>query len=704
MADVDAILAEIEAINAVPSNPLTTGETLTGMGRGLASGLLANFADNAEAGLRALQQKSGGLSPLPLFIPSQLGSRELASQDLSDLYQANLNNIRAEQEKFKSEKPLLGLGTELAGSILSPYKYAKAGSGILAKLLTNPFTQGAVSTYGAMDEEANLADSGIGGGVSSALSALASAVSKPLGDLVKQSDRLKTSAYGISASDIGRQVRKLDDSVEDLATGSDLPLVSIVRKAEKQGLIDAGNDALDNLKNVASRQKDLGRGLTNIITKYDKRVPAEANFGLDNTIKYIDRLEGTARQKAEDAALQELDELIPRLGAGKLSDLQRLKVGLNKTYDNPYSENVVKALRSDIRSEIEKRVNTASVAGIMPENAFNQVKKLNQEYGALEELQDVFKKRIASEYGGDIVEDVLGSARTSGGTGSLNVMSAASGNPIYSALGAALNAARVPEAKSQLADILTDPIARGPLKAITAVAPEIVTSKNVAQVYANRDNFDNPKADPQDEVLRLLSEIEASVSDLESPKTKTEPLSRLSSEVKKVKETEANNKNILLSALAESGIEDPTEINQFLAQMDHESAGFKKLEEMASGKKYEGRKDLGNTQKGDGERFKGRGFIQLTGRANYKKYGELLGLDLENNPELASNPEIASKIAVAYWQDKVRPNVSDFNDVEKVTRIINGGLNGLEDRKKRYSKYSRENQNIASLLAQFARG
>jgi putative chitinase len=120
----------------------------------------------------------------------------------------------------------------------------------------------------------------------------------------------------------------------------------------------------------------------------------------------------------------------------------------------------------------------------------------------------------------------------------------------------------------------------------------------------------------------------------------------------------------------------------FLSQAAHESASFRTLEEYASGAAYEGRKDLGNVNKGDGVRYKGRGIFQLTGRANYRDMGKKLGLDLEGNPKLALQPEVSVLIALEYWKSRKLNTFADADDVEVVTRKINGGLNGYADRKK----------------------
>lgn len=127
----------------------------------------------------------------------------------------------------------------------------------------------------------------------------------------------------------------------------------------------------------------------------------------------------------------------------------------------------------------------------------------------------------------------------------------------------------------------------------------------------------------------------------------------------------------------------------FLAQLAHESGELRYMEEIASGAAYEGRKDLGNTQPGDGTRYKGRGPIQLTGRANYQKYGALLGLDLINNPTIAATKEVGFRIAGLYWQLNGLNQLADQQRFEAITRCINGGLNGQADRVMYYNRAKR---------------
>jgi predicted chitinase len=124
----------------------------------------------------------------------------------------------------------------------------------------------------------------------------------------------------------------------------------------------------------------------------------------------------------------------------------------------------------------------------------------------------------------------------------------------------------------------------------------------------------------------------------------------------------------------------------FLAQLAHESGELRYMEEIASGAAYEGRANLGNTQPGDGKRYKGRGPIQLTGRANYERYGGLLGLDLINNPTIAATPEVGFRIAGQFWQLNGLNALADQQDIRQITKRINGGYNGLDDRIKYYER------------------
>jgi putative chitinase len=142
----------------------------------------------------------------------------------------------------------------------------------------------------------------------------------------------------------------------------------------------------------------------------------------------------------------------------------------------------------------------------------------------------------------------------------------------------------------------------------------------------------------------------------------------------------------LSAAMRDAGIDTSLRRAHFLAQIAHESGGLRWLEELASGQAYEGRADLGNDQPGDGPRFKGRGLIQLTGRANYTAFARDLGRDLTSSTEaaaqVAADPDLCVRAATWFWSQNHLNALADADDLEAVTRRINGGLNGLEDRAK----------------------
>ncbi len=141
--------------------------------------------------------------------------------------------------------------------------------------------------------------------------------------------------------------------------------------------------------------------------------------------------------------------------------------------------------------------------------------------------------------------------------------------------------------------------------------------------------------------------------------------------------------------MANRAIDSPLRQAHFLAQIGHESGELRFREEIASGEAYEGRADLGNTQPGDGRRFKGRGLIQLTGRANYAEYGRAINREAEllAKPELvASDPELCVDVAGWFWAKRGLNELADRDELTAITRRINGGLNGLEDRRRLYQR------------------
>lgn len=136
----------------------------------------------------------------------------------------------------------------------------------------------------------------------------------------------------------------------------------------------------------------------------------------------------------------------------------------------------------------------------------------------------------------------------------------------------------------------------------------------------------------------------------------------------------------LNATMAEFDIGTAARQASFLSQVGHESGQLLYTREIASGAAYEGRKDLGNVVAGDGQRFRGRGLIQITGRANYAACGAALGLDLLARPELLEQPANACRSAGWFWSVKGLNGLADAGDQVRVTRRVNGGTNGLADR------------------------
>ena len=152
----------------------------------------------------------------------------------------------------------------------------------------------------------------------------------------------------------------------------------------------------------------------------------------------------------------------------------------------------------------------------------------------------------------------------------------------------------------------------------------------------------------------------------------------------------------LTAAMAEFAIDTPARAAAFLAQLAHESGQFRFMEEIwgptDAQRRYEPvtklSQDLGNTDAGDGKRFKGRGPIQLTGRANYRRFGDLLSIDLLADPPRAANPDVAFRVAGLFWSKKGLNELADIATADAfkaITKRINGGTNGLAERQAFYA-------------------
>ena len=135
-------------------------------------------------------------------------------------------------------------------------------------------------------------------------------------------------------------------------------------------------------------------------------------------------------------------------------------------------------------------------------------------------------------------------------------------------------------------------------------------------------------------------------------------------------------------ALAERGLDDVPSTIAAVATIATEVSSFLPINEFGNTgyftRMYEGRKDLGNTHPGDGARYHGRGFIQLTGRANYRAYGAKLGVPLEQHPELALRPDIAARVLASYFDQRGISALAARGDWRGVRRAVNGGLNGWD--------------------------
>ena len=147
-------------------------------------------------------------------------------------------------------------------------------------------------------------------------------------------------------------------------------------------------------------------------------------------------------------------------------------------------------------------------------------------------------------------------------------------------------------------------------------------------------------------------------------------------------------------AMQEFGITTPARQAAFLAQVLHESGMLRYIAEIwgptPAQQRYEGRADIGNTQTGDGYKYRGRGLLQTTGRTNYKLTGVALGVDLINAPEALERADLAARSAAWFWKSHGLNEIADEGDFVKITKRINGGINGLSERERLFAALKKE--------------
>lgn len=499
MADIDSLMSSILA--ATPESvaaPLTWQEKIQGPARSLVSGATFGFGDELEASLGEM-----------------LGQGS---------YDDMLGMIRGERERYAKKNPGVTTALEMGGSLAVPvgkigsiFKNAPAGLSLFSKGPVQAIATGALQGAGYANEGERLKGAATGAAIGGATGAITEGLSRFFSRPNLQADRLITSAYGVPQQAIKKAAAVADDLIED-----ELPLVATLKQYESAGVINAANDVSENIVNLAGKEKEAMAGLLPILKAADKALPADkAVFELaeelpglatkklpfepKRALAFIASRSGSANEDAAAALGDELKSLLSRdIKTGTIAELQKAKVGLNYRFganDNPYKPDMIKALRSDIRAEIERRVNAGALAGLLPEEYAGKVRELNNFFGKTRELKDIFKHNLYKQYGGDVVEDVVGLQKTTGGAGTGILSTANTGNPLPAIMALASQAAKIPEAKSELGQAFrsTAPLLELASEGFGALPGRVPTAAILAQ--------NKQEAPERNEVSELLQSI-----------------------------------------------------------------------------------------------------------------------------------------------------------------------------------------------------
>ena len=450
----------------------STGNEILGLSRSLLAGPTFGLSKNVEAGLSSL-----------------FGSKTYA-QELAD--------INAQQRAYTAERPVVSTvaeggmgyalnplaalgnltqGAKIAASIpvigrtVAPLMTAAdevirvvPGAKIAQQLASWVPTQGFLTGYASADPTiSNPFYEGLkGAAIGTAGSVVANRAGAGLSRLATESDRLMLGSFGITTSDLGQSIKKATKMGATIADSADIPVAKTVKALNSVGVINAESQVLDNISSIAQHQKSLSDMLSGELVELDAVATPFRGFQSTATDKFVNSLSGVAQDAAKKAVKVERAAIRKQMkDGGTFEDLQKAKIGLNYAWDSMAStRDVQRALRSDLRQEIEDRATKLAKKGLIDSSVSGNIINTNKAWGAAAEVKDLFAKKAAKDLGSDVVEDAFMQIRTTNGVGSLNIASAASGSLIPAVAGQLMSVARTAKGKQFLSQALEDPLAQ----------------------------------------------------------------------------------------------------------------------------------------------------------------------------------------------------------------------------------------------------
>ena len=450
----------------------STGNEILGLSRSLLAGPTFGLSKNVEAGLSSL-----------------FGSKTYA-QELAD--------INAQQRAYTAERPVVstvaegGMGYALnplaaLGNLTQGAKIAASipvigrtaaplmtaadevirvvpGARIAQQLASSVPAQGFLTGYASADPTISdpLYEGLKGAAIGTAGSVVANRAGAGLSRLATESDRLMLGSFGITMSDLGQSIKKATKMGATITDSADIPVAKTVKALNSVGIINAESQVLDNISSIVQHQKSLSNMLSGELVELDAVAKPFRGFQSTATDKFVNSLSGVAQDAAKKAVKVERAAIRKQMkDGGTFEDLQKAKTGLNYAWDSMAStRDVQRALRSDLRQEIEDRATKLAKKGLIDSSVSGNIINTNKAWGAAAEVKDLFAKKAAKDLGSDVVEDAFMQIRTTNGVGSLNIASAASGSLIPAVAGQLMSVARTAKGKQFLSQALEDPLAQ----------------------------------------------------------------------------------------------------------------------------------------------------------------------------------------------------------------------------------------------------